>query len=322
MIEVKDIYTARQRIAPLVCRTPLEYSQPLSELTGANVYLKLEMMRETRAFKIRGAVNCMAAIPEADRSRGVVAASGGSHAQGVAFAANRLGIPATIVMTERSSQNLRDICRGYGAEVIVKGAIFNDANAVAEEISRETGRPLIHSFEDPLIIAGQDTIGLEIAEDLPNVDAVIVPVGGGGLLGGVGCAIKTLCPGAQVIGVEPEQVASMTEAMRVGRPVTVENPRSLADKLVVQTVGDLTLRVSQRYTDEMINVSEAEIAESLYTMLHTINLLTEGAASASLAALRRLEDRLRGKNVALILTGGNIDAQILTRVLAEQIASA
>lgn len=322
MIEANDIYAARQRIAPLVTRTPLEYSQPLSELTGAEVYLKLEMMRETRAFKIRGAVNCMAAMSPQDRAQGVVAASGGSHAQGVAFAANRLGIPATIVMTERSSQNLRDICRGYGAEVIVKGQIFNDAQAVAEEISRETGRPLVHSFEDPLIIAGQGTIGLEIAEDLPDVEAVIAPVGGGGLLGGAGCAIKTLCPGAQVIGVEPDQVASMTAAMRAGRPVTVENPRSLADKLVVQTVGDLTLRVAQRYTDEMVNVSEAEIAQALCTILHKTNLLAEGAAAASLAALHRLGDRLRGKKVALILTGGNIDTKVLARVLAEQSASA
>lgn len=176
------------------------------------MYLKLEMMRETRAFKVRGATNFIVALSRKERQQGVVAASGGSHAAGVAYAASRLGVPATLVLTERSPRHLRATCASYGAEVVVQGQVYNDAAAVAEEISRRTGHRFIHSYDDPFIIAGQGTVGLEIMEDLPDVDAVLVPVGGGGLLAGVGCAVKTLRPQAEVIGVEPQQAAAMALA--------------------------------------------------------------------------------------------------------------
>lgn len=316
MVTMQEIYAARQRISGLVQRTPLEYSQPLSDLTGAQVYLKLEMMRETRTFKIRGAVNALLAMPEARRSCGGVAASGGSHAAGVAFAGHRLGIRTTIVMTERSPENLRAICRGYGAEVIVKGQVYNDAALVAEEISQRTGRPLIHSYDDPLIIAGQGTIGLEIMEDLPTLDAVILPVGGGGLLAGAGCAVKTLRPEAQVIGVEPEQAAAMTESLRAGRLVEVTDPRSLADKLVVKSTGRLNLAMAQRYVDRMVTVSEAEIARCIVTLLERAAILSEGAGAAALAALQALRAELEGKRVVLVLSGGNIAPSVLAQVLA------
>lgn len=315
MITMQEILAARRRIGPLVQRTPLEYSRPLSALTGAQVYLKLEMMRETRAFKIRGAVNFLSALPPERRQLGVVAASGGSHAQGVAYAAHMLGVPATLVMTERSPENLRAICRSYGAEVLVQGQVYNDAAQVAEEISRETGRPLVHSYDDPFIIAGQGTIGLEIAEELPEVDAVIIPVGGGGLLAGAGCAIKSLCPGARVIGVEPEQAAAMAASLQAGRLVHLEDPRSIADKLVVKSVGQLTLAMAQRYADRVVTVPEEAISRAIYTFLNQVNLLVEGAGAAALAALQALAPELQGRRVALVLTGGNIDARVLARVL-------
>lgn len=316
LVTLQEIYAARKRIAGLVSRTPLEYSQPLSALTGAEVYLKLEMMRETRAFKIRGAVNFLMAMTPEERSRGVVAASGGSHAQGVAFAANRLGVPATIVMTERASKNLVEICRGYGAEVVVEGQVYNDALKRAEAISRETGRRQVHSYDDPYIIAGQGTVGLEIMEDLPDPDAVFVPVGGGGLLGGVGCAVKSLSPSTTILGVEPEQAAGMTRALEAGTIVHLDDPRSLADKLVTKAVGPLTLACAQRYVDGMILVGETAVAEAIRTFVGQVNLLVEGAGAAALAALQARQSDWQGKKVVLILTGGNIDVSVLQRVLA------
>lgn len=316
MVTIADIYKARRRMAGLVQRTPLEHSPALSDLTGAEVYLKLEMMRETRAFKVRGATNFLMALPQADRSRGVVAASGGSHAAGVAAAARRLGVPATIVMTERSPRNLQDICRGYGAEVIVQGQVYDDASRLAEQISEETGRPLIHSYDDPLIIAGQGTIGLEIMEDLPDVDVVILPVGGGGLLAGAGSALKSLRPQTRVIGVEPERAAAMTASLQAGTIVELTDPHSLADKLVVKAVGKLNLAMAQRYTDQMVTVSEDEIARSIITLVDKASLLAEGAAAAALAALLSLRHECEGKRVALVLTGGNIAPEVLARVLA------
>lgn len=317
MIAIQEIYAARQRIAPLVQRTPLEYSRPLTEQTGVETYLKLEMMRETRAFKVRGAANFMLAMTEAQRAHGVVAASGGSHAVGVASVANHLRLPATIVMTERSPENLRRICRGYGAEVIVQGQVYDDAAQVAIELSHSTGRPLIHSYDDPHIIAGQGTIGIEIMEDLPAVDAVLVPVGGGGLLAGVGCAIKTLRPEVEVIGVEPEQAAAMTLSLKEGRQVWLDDPRSLADKLVVKAPGRLNLAMAQRYVDRMVTVSEADIAKAIVALLDGCSILAEGAAAAALAALWALRDELKGRRVALILTGGNIAPTTLAQVLAQ-----
>lgn len=316
LVTMQEIYAARKRIAGLVNRTPLEYSQPLSVLTGVEVYLKLEMMRETRAFKIRGAVNFLMAMTPEERRRGVVAASGGSHAQGVAFAANRLGVPATIVMTERAPLNLVEICRGYGAEVVVEGQVYNDALKRAEAISRETGRRQVHSYDDPFIIAGQGTVGLEIMEDLPDPDAVFVPVGGGGLLGGVGCAVKSLSPSTAVLGVEPEEAAGMTRALESGAIVHLDDPRSLADKLVTKAVGPLTLACAQRYADGMVLVSEIAVAEAIRTFLGRVNLLVEGAGAAALAALQARQSDWQGKKVVLILTGGNIDIAVLQRVLA------
>lgn len=313
--DLTAVLDAARIIAPHVATTPLEYSSAFSRETGAEVYLKLEMLRETRAFKVRGACNFMARLTAAQRGRGVVAASGGSHAQGVAFAARQFGTRATIVMTERSPQNLRQICRDYGAEVIVSGQVYEDAQERARAIAAETGAVSVHSFDDPLIVAGQGTIGLEILQHLPDVDAIIVPVGGGGLLGGMGVVAKSVNPAIRVIGVEPSGAASMWAALQAGSPVRLENVRSLADKLVTRSTGALNLALVQRFCDEMVLVEEAEIAQGIRDLLGTANLLAEGAAAAALAALRRKAPELAGRKVALVLTGGNIDAPVLAKVL-------
>ncbi|HYF92102.1 MAG TPA: threonine/serine dehydratase [Symbiobacteriaceae bacterium] len=314
-----DVLDAARTIAPYVGVTPLEYSPALSRQTGAEVYLKLEMLRETRAFKIRGACNFMAHLSAEQRQRGVVAASGGSHAQGVAFAARRFGVKATIVMTERSPANLRQICRDYGAEVIVAGQVYEDAGERAAAIAAATGAVTVHSFDDPLIVAGQGTIGLEILQALPEVDAIIAPVGGGGLLGGVGLAAKSVNPAIRVIGVEPAGAASMTAALVAGRPVRLENVGSVADKLVTRSTGALNLALAQKYCDEVVLVEEGAIRQAMRDLLGVANLLAEGAAASALAALRLRTAELAGKRVALILTGGNIDAGVLASLLGEAI---
>ncbi|HWI64938.1 MAG TPA: threonine/serine dehydratase [Symbiobacteriaceae bacterium] len=312
-----DVLDAARTIAPYVGATPLEYSPAFSREIGAEVWLKLEMLRETRAFKIRGACNFMARLTPEQRQRGVVAASGGSHAQGVAFAARQFGVKATIVMTERSPVNLRRICQDYGAEVIVAGQVYEDAGERAAAIAAETGAVPVHSFDDPWIVAGQGTIGLEILQKLPSVDAIIVPVGGGGLLGGVGLVAKSVNPAIRVIGVEPAGAASMTAALVAGQPVRLENVGSVADKLVTRSTGALNFELARRYCDEVVLVEEAAIRQAIRDLLGVANLLAEGAAASALAALRLRAAELSGRRVALVLTGGNIDARVLASVLGE-----
>jgi threonine dehydratase len=317
LLHLTDVLDAAKTIAPYVGTTPLEYSASFSRETGAEVYLKLEMLRETRAFKVRGACNFMARLSPEERERGVVAASGGSHAQGVAYAARKLGVKATIVMTERSPANLRAICRDYGAEVIVAGQVYEDAQERAAQIAAETGAIPVHSFNDPYIVAGQGTVGLEILQALPSADAIIVPVGGGGLLGGVGLVAKSINPQIRVIGVEPAGAASMTAALVSGHPVRLENVGSVADKLVTRSTGELNLALAQHYCDEVVLVAEGAIRQAMRDLLATSNLLAEGAAATALAGLRQKAGDLQGCKVALVLTGGNIDAKVLAGVLGE-----
>lgn len=317
MPQLTDVLDAARTIAPHVGETPLEYCAAVSQEVGAAVWFKPEMFRETRSFKIRGACNVIARMTPEQRSTGVVAASGGSHAQGVAYAARRFGTAATIVMTERSPHNLRQICRDYGAKVIVAGQVYDDAQERAIAIAAETGAMLIHSYDDPLIVAGQGTIGLEILRQLPDADAIIVPVGGGGLLGGVGLVAKAINPAIQVIGVEPEGAASLSAALQAGQIVRLESVRSIADKLVTRSTGVLNLALAQRYCDQVVLVSEAQIAQAIRDLLSMANLLAEGAAASALAALRLRAGALAGKKVVLVLTGGNIDPAVLAGVLAD-----
>lgn len=315
--ELKDILRAKQVIARWLDPTPLEYHRTLSNQTGVDIYLKLEMMRETRAFKIRGACHFIVSLPQHQRQKGVIAASGGSHALGVAYAGMLMDVPTTIVVTERAPQSIAEACTLYGAKVIVAGEVYDDAKNIAMGMAGDRELTFIHSYDDARIIAGQGTIGLEIFEELADPDVIICPVGGGGLINGVGLVTDALNPKTEVWGVEPVGAAAMTLSLQKGECMKLEDPRSIADKLVVRQIGTLNLKIAQKTVSNMVTVSEDEIRHAMHLLMTKANLWVEGAAAASLAALVRYKDRLQGKKVVLILTGGNVDAEIVKQVLCE-----
>ncbi len=315
--ELKDVLRAKQVISRWVGTTPLEYQRSLSTQTGVEIYMKMEMMRETRAFKIRGACNFIASLSQDQRQKGVIAASGGSHALGVAYAGMIMDVPTTIVVTERAPQSIAEACTLYGAKVIVAGEVYDDAKNIAMGMAGDRGLTFVHSYDDPHIIAGQGTIGLEIFDELSDPDVIICPVGGGGLINGVGLVTDALNPKTEVWGVEPTGAAAMTLSLQKGECIKLEDPRSIADKLVVRQIGALNLKIAQKTVSNMVTVSEDEIRHAMYQLMSKANLWVEGAAAASLAALIRYKDRLQGKKVVLILTGGNVDAEIIKHVLSE-----
>lgn len=316
---LKDILRAKQVISRWVDTTPLEYERSISTQTGVDVYLKMEMMRETRAFKIRGACNFIASLSQHEKQKGVIAASGGSHALGVAYAGMMMDVPTTIVVTERAPQYIAQACTLYGAKVIVAGEVYDDAKNIALGMAGDRGLTFIHSYDDSRIIAGQGTIGLEIFEKLPDPDVIICPVGGGGLINGVGLVTDALNPQTEVWGVEPVNAAAMTLSLQKGDCIKLEDPRSIADKLVVRQIGALNLRIAQKTVSNMVTVSEDEIRQAMQLLMTKTNIWAEGAAASALAALLRYKDRLQGKKVVLILTGGNVDSEVVKQVLGEPV---
>ncbi len=315
MVTFLDVIKAQKNIQPWVQPSPLEHSRRLSGLLGTSVYLKLENFRELRSFKVRGAVNFVVSRLDECRLHGVVAASGGSHALGVAYAAAHLGIQATIVMTERAPANLKNIVASYGAQVEISGQVYDDASARAKEISQKTGALRIDSFNDPYIVAGQGTIALEIFSQLPDADMIICPVGGGGLLAGVSLTAKTISPHCQIYGVEPEQANAMYRSMAAGKLVEVDNPSSIADKLVTRHTGDLVFDIARTHTTGMYCVSEEQIQAAVRLLLHEAGLLAEGAGAAPLALLQSGQIDSARKKVVLVVTGGNIDPAVLIKIL-------
>jgi threonine dehydratase len=320
-ISLSDIRRARGVIAEYLGPSPMERSPILSRELGLDLYLKLEIFHPTRAFKVRGALNKLASLRPDERERGVVAASAGSHAQGVAYAAWRLAMPATVVMPKGVGETIVNVCRAYGAEVILEGDVYDDTLALAHEIERRDRKTFIHPYADPLIIAGQGTIGLEILEELPDVDAVIVSVGGGGLIAGIAIAVKESRASARVYGVEPEGADAVSRSLAAGRPVTVQQPHSIADKLVAKGTAPINIALIQRYVDELATVSDAAIADAMFVYLERLSLLVEGAGAASLAALQTGALRPRGKKVVLVVSGGNVPAALLARIIDERIAA-
>ncbi|HEX4743191.1 MAG TPA: threonine/serine dehydratase, partial [Candidatus Limnocylindria bacterium] len=245
---IEDVEAARRVVDQRLRRSPLEHSPFLSRSLGAEIHLKLENARPTRSFKVRGALNRIAALDADGRRRGVVAASGGNHAQGVAYAAYVLGTSATVVMPETVAPSIAGVCAAYGARVLLRGRIYDDTLSLAREIEHEEGRTFVHPYEDPLVIAGQGTIGLEILEDLPDVETVLVPVGGGGLLCGIALALKERAKGAvTVIGVEPEGADNVARSVAAGRPISLDAPRSVAERLVAKSTGQLNVELARRY---------------------------------------------------------------------------
>lgn len=314
-ITLSDIEAAQARGRGVVLHTPLVYSQTLSRLSHREVFLKLENLQTTGSFKLRGALNRLRLLKERREGERVVAASAGNHAQGVAFAASSLQIPATIVMPEGASISKQMATSGYGGEVILHGRDLSEALERARELVAE-GYIFIHPYDDPEVIAGQGTLGLEILEDLPEVDTVVVPVGGGGLAAGTALALKARKPEVAVIGVQASQVPSLAVALKRGGPTPVPARPTLADGIQVPLVGRLAFPYLKQYLQEVVLVRETEIAQALLFLLEGKKVLAEGAGAAATAGfLFPLKSRNLGKKVVLVVSGGNIDIPLLERVL-------
>ena len=316
MVSTQDILEARERIGALVSKTPCCRSVTFSELTGAEVFIKFENLQMTGSFKERGAANILQSLSPEQRKRGAVAASAGNHAQGVAYHAGRLGIPATIVMPEHTPLIKVSRTRNFGARVVLAGATFDEAYAEARRIQEEQGQVFVHPFDDPLVIAGQGTIGLEILEQVPDVEAAVVPIGGGGLISGVAVALKEARPGVRVIGVQAAAFPSMKASVDAGSATTVGGGHTIADGIAVKRPGELTLRHVQRYVDGIVTVTEEEIAYAILALLEKEKTVAEGAGAAALAALLNGHiEGLRGKKTVVVLSGGNIDVTLLSRII-------
>ncbi|PSP79273.1 threonine ammonia-lyase [Halobacteriales archaeon QS_4_69_225] len=315
MLEYADVVAARDRVARTARETPLDHSNTFSTWTGADVHLKLENFQRTGSFKIRGATNRIAQLSDDRRADGVVTASAGNHAQGVALAASRIGVDATIVMPEHAPISKVKATDNYGGEVVLHGADYDAAAERAHEIERETGATYVHAFDDPAVMAGQGTLGLEIVEQRPDVDTVVVPIGGGGLIAGVATAV-TAETDARVVGVQAEGASSVAESLRKGEIVERASVDTIADGIATRRVGDLTFEVIERRVDEVVTVTDAEIATAVTALLERSKTLVEGAGAVSLAAvLAERFDYDDDETVVTALCGGNIDLNVLTNVV-------
>ena len=311
------IREARKVLEGNVHRTPLTFSTYFSNLINKNVYLKLENLQKTGSFKVRGALfKISSLLPEA-KKKGVIAASSGNHAQGVAYSASKLGVSATIVMPETAPPYKVNATRSYGAKVILKGSVYDDAYVEAVRLSKESGAYFIHPFDDPYVIAGQGTIGLEISEDLPSVDTVLVPVGGGGIISGIAIGVKELLQARKikVIGVEPEGDPKLKKALTLGKPVEVAPKPSLADGVLTKSIGRLTFQIIREYVDDVLEVDEDEIARAMYLLLERSKLLAEGAGALPLAAILKHGKEIPGNNIVAVISGGNADLTTLYKVI-------
>jgi threonine dehydratase len=316
VITLKDIEEARHRIEGAVYYSPCQPSIPLSEITGMEIFCKLDNLQRTGSFKERGARNALAQLPAEQQKRGVIAASAGNHAQALAYQGKLLGIPATVVMPKYAPLIKIGNCQKLGATVVLHGKDFAEAKTRAHEIGEERGLAYIDGYDDPAIIAGQGTMGLEIVEQVPNLDAVIVPVGGGGLLAGVALAVKSLRPEVKIIAVEADHVASFSAAMSAGKPVRIETQPTLADGLAIAQVGTNAFEIAASRVDRTVIVTEEQIAVSILRIVELEKGVVEGAAATPLAAcLSGQLPELAGKRVVLLLCGGNIDPNVLSRVV-------
>jgi threonine dehydratase len=315
-VTLSDIRAARRRIRSGVIVTPCPASIPLSEITGARIVCKLDNFQRTGSFKERGARNALMRLPKVNRTRGVIAASAGNHALGLAYHGRLLGIPVTVVMPRFAPLIKITTCQRLGARVILHGDDFTEARAEADRLVALEGLAYIHGFDDADIIAGQGTLGLEVLEQVPDVDAIICPVGGGGLLAGVCVAVKALRPRVKVIAVESVSTGNLSAAMRAGRPVKVPRRPTLADGLATLCVGARSFGLIRGRVDQVVRVEEKWISLAILRMLELEKTVVEGAAAAPLAAMMSGKVKgLQGKRVALVVCGGNIDPVILSRVI-------
>lgn len=312
-MKLETIIEARERIKDVIKATPLIYSKVFSEECDNEVYIKPENLQVTGAFKIRGAYNKMCQLTKEEKERGVVAASAGNHAQGVAFAAEKLGIKTTIVMPAQTPLIKVEATKSYGVEVVLYGDCYDDAHAKAMEICQAEGRVLVHPFDDKAVIAGQGTIALEILEELKDVDVVVVPVGGGGLISGIACAIKSVNPEIIVVGVEPKGAQTLNYSLRKNKVSELSSVSTIAEGVAVKRPGQHTFDYVKQYVDEMIVVSDVDVLEAFLLMVEKEKLVAENAGVLSLAALRKLP--YRNKKIVSIVSGGNIDVVTISEMI-------
>ena len=316
MLDVAAVLEARQRVMEVARRTSLDYSYTFSDRTGAEIHLKLENFQRTGAFKIRGATNKLAQLSEAEREAGVVTASAGNHAQGVALAATRAGVDAKIVMPEYAPVSKVEATKAYGAEVILHGADYDAAQERAYELRDAEDRTYVHAFDDERVMAGQGTIGLEIVEDCPELDTVVVPVGGGGLISGVATAVKANDPDVRVVGVQAEGASAMARSLQKGELTELDEVDTIADGIAVGRPGSLTFEVVRERVDELVTVSDAAIARTVVDLLERSKTLVEGAGAVALAAVvEEAFDYEAGEVIVPALCGGNIDLNVLRNVI-------
>lgn len=317
-ISFEDVQRAATRLAGVAHRTPVFTSRTVNRLTGFEVFFKAENMQRGGAFKFRGAYNTLNQLSAAEKKRGVVAYSSGNHAQGVAYAAKLLNIPATIVMPTDAPQSKLDATRGYGAKVVLHNRQTEDRAAIADEISRKTGAVIIPPFDHPHIMAGQGTVGLELMQDIPDLDVLVTPVGGGGLLSGCATVAKTVNPAARVFGVETERSNDWWQSVRAGERIKIDPPDTIADGMRTQQPGVLTFAVVQALVEDILLVSEQEVLDAVRMLLMRLKILAEPTgAVAPAAVLSGKLDAPRGSKVGVVISGGNVDAAVLANVLRE-----
>ena len=322
MIELKDIFQARENLKGITHLTNLDLSTTFSKMSGAQVYLKTENLQKTGSFKIRGAYNKVAQLSEKDAQKGVIAASAGNHAQGVALAAAKAGIRSVIVMPEGAPLSKVMATSDYGAQVVLHGQVYDDAYQKAKEIQKSMEATFIHAFDDLHVIAGQGTIGLEILDQLPELDMIFVPIGGGGLASGVALAIKSLKPQVKVIGVEAAGAACMKASRESGEICNLTSASTIADGIAVKSPGKLTFEIIQQYVDDIVVVDDEEIASTILLLLERAKLVVEGAGAVALASVLYQKYPVAGKKVVTVVSGGNIDVNFVSRIIEKGLAKA
>ncbi len=321
-VTIADIWEAHKLLKPRLHHTPLTASRTLSEMTGADIYLKAENMQRSGSFKVRGASYKLSRLGEQEYRRGVIAASAGNHAQGVAIAAAQYGIPCTIVMPETAPLAKVMATQGYGASVVLHGFTYDDAYAHCLQLQEESGAAFIHAFDDPDIIAGQGTLGLEMLSDLPDADALVVPIGGGGLMSGIAIAARALRPDITIIGVQAAGAPSFRSSLDAGELRTTPAITTIADGIAVKRPGELTFSIIQRLVDDVVLVNDEAIIAAVLFLMERIKMLVEGAGAVGVAALLSGAVKLEGKKVLVPLTGGNIDINVVGRFIEHGLADA
>ena len=318
-MKLQDFTTAREHLQKVLLPTHLIYSPIFSEESGNQIYIKPENLQKTGAFKIRGAYNKINKLTEEEKKRGVIASSAGNHAQGVAYAAQELGIKAVIVMPKTTPLIKVQSTKKYGAEVVLYGDVYDDAYQKAKELEAQEGYVFVHPFDDIDVLEGQGTIALEILEEMPDAEVIVVPIGGGGLISGIAAAAKMIKPDIKIIGVEPSGAASATEALKKNKVVTLPEANTIADGTAVKRIGDLTFNCIKQYVDEVVTVDDYELTEAFLLLAEKHKLIAENSGILPLAALKKLSER--GKKVVPVVSGGNIDVLMISSMINKGLIS-